>query len=210
LLINEGSIRIGTLHDFRRTEHRQGIGDPDEGRKTLTGEIPPGKLIGDAGDPREELLETVGWKVRHGSAFVFGEGNRVITTFDVNDCFILCFSTACRYRVMRSFHGADTCVRITRCERFLELVTSRLHAKCPVKFRGVFDVEYKAVRDEVWNGRNLGRSPGMMKTDNFAIQREVRAIWSPLDEAQTLTPLIVADRRLVEHCSVVFTHEHGQ
>jgi hypothetical protein len=28
-----GGVRIGTLHDFRRNEHRSGIKDPQEGKK---------------------------------------------------------------------------------------------------------------------------------------------------------------------------------
>lgn len=28
-------IRIGTLHDFRREEHKQGIADPQEGKKSV-------------------------------------------------------------------------------------------------------------------------------------------------------------------------------
>jgi hypothetical protein len=31
-----GYIRIGTLHDFRRTEHAKGISDPKEGKKSIS------------------------------------------------------------------------------------------------------------------------------------------------------------------------------
>lgn len=38
-LLNMGEIRIGTLHDFRRTEHTQGIADPKEGKKKISHNI---------------------------------------------------------------------------------------------------------------------------------------------------------------------------
>ncbi len=33
LLLNMGCIRVGTLHDFRKSEHKKGIADPQEGKK---------------------------------------------------------------------------------------------------------------------------------------------------------------------------------
>ena len=35
-LIAMGCIRVGTLHDFRQHEHKRGVSDPDEGKKTVS------------------------------------------------------------------------------------------------------------------------------------------------------------------------------
>jgi len=34
-----GGIRVGTLHDFRNSEHKKGIADPLEGKKTVVHRI---------------------------------------------------------------------------------------------------------------------------------------------------------------------------
>ncbi len=34
-LAQVGVLRVGTLQDFRRIEHKRGVADPDEGKKSL-------------------------------------------------------------------------------------------------------------------------------------------------------------------------------
>ena len=51
-LLSDGNIRIGTLSDFRNEEHKDGITDKMEGRKTVSHEIQnaifgPGSVFSD-------------------------------------------------------------------------------------------------------------------------------------------------------------------
>lgn len=108
-LLSMGCIRIGTLYDFRRIEHRRGIADPTEGTKLITHQVDffhNGHTL--SGNPSEEAL------IRHYlAALEVDPGNCYVTNSTLNtalnstDLYILCFSRNLSQETMAQFDGAQ-------------------------------------------------------------------------------------------------------
>ncbi len=118
-LLNLGSIRIGTLHDFRKMEHARGIADPTEGIKSIEIGLDKAIEIRDAAD-REAFRrfsgQTVG-KLDLGDKVTLKGGQTS------PDFFLLCLSSELSVNVQHEFDGTDACVEILESEPFLSEVT---------------------------------------------------------------------------------------
>ena len=104
-----GGIRIGTLHDFRNTEHKAGISDPKEGTKTVSHQI--GKLdIEDSSDTSRNNKKDID-SLSAFNAISLGENCKNITISNVSvskvfnepDVFILCVSKHLSKKTMNQF-----------------------------------------------------------------------------------------------------------
>jgi hypothetical protein len=179
-LITMGSIRVGTLHDFRRSEHKKGISDPQEGKKTLQHSIDEREQF-DSDDHRAKMLEElVGIKLAKGGkadlSFVDIQKN-----FDHPDCFILCSSMQYSLDTMSQFEEANSCLEIYDQKTFYDVLTETLNRDTPVIFHGSFKVKYQS-RVEKWTGKDWGQHPALIKEPEFSEQYELRAIWQPRDD----------------------------
>lgn len=195
-LLSMGSIRVGTLHDFRRIEHKRGIADPQEGKKEVCHHIDHAFL--DGGDSIHERAAEE-FRAIKGSV----ECRNVVfsRSFDEPDCFVLCASETCSKQVMREFEGAETCVEIFNQQLFFNLLTQALNSIVPVIYRGVHRVIYQD-RREAWNGKDWGYHPALIKETKFASQDEIRAIWQP-KSSKPIEPINLCSYRLVAACRQV-------
>lgn len=197
-LLSMGGIRVGTLHDFRKNEHKRGIFDPQEGKKEVFHAIDK-LLVTDPKTPEVKAIEQFGiLKFEDGVTNVQFEGITLLRPFDVLDCFILCTSKTFSRKTMREFEGADSCYQILNPNRFYGILTEVLNSFYPVIFRGVHEVVYQD-RKEKWNGKDCGHHPALIKEKEFRRQSELRAIWQPRYR-QPIQPIIFADYRLTEAC----------
>ena len=138
-----GGIRIGTLHDFRKAEHKSGIADPQEGKKNVIHHIDKA-IVNNTDDLH-------GRAAKEFNIVNLGKGNASVSftdctfskSFDEPDCFILCFSSEKSKKVMAEFEGADSCIEITNPDIFLQQLTDTLNLFTPVIFRGVHKVIYQ-------------------------------------------------------------------
>ena len=206
-LLSLGIIRIGTLHDFRQTEHGQGIADPNEGKKTVSHHIHD-LHIPDSNDPKclgtmdaRALGEFNAVQLGPNCKDITFENVTVSKTFDQPDCYVLCFSENNSKRTMKEFEGADSCIQVIDERLFFVHLTDALNSVTPVNFRGVHKVIYKP-REEQWNGANWGNHPALIKEPEFGQQFEIRAIWTPTRN-QAIQPVIIANHKLVGTCSRV-------
>ncbi len=199
-LLNLGIVRVGTLHDFRKSEHARGIGDPQEGKKRVKKDIEHIEVDG-PNDPNAGMLEMFG-AIRLGpGAGVTLRNVRLVKSFDHPNCFIFCTSKRRSAKTMAEFDGADSCVEIFDIERFYSLLTYALNLITPVTFRGLFDVVYQD-REEDWNGKDWGHHPARIKERHFLPQYELRAIWEP-KYGQVIEPTLVGHFRLGQFCRLV-------
>jgi len=204
LLLTLGCIRIGTLHDFRRLEHKRGIADPQEGKKEVFHHIDH-LFVADSNDP--PLHESKDMRALEQFRAVKMENSRDITfknltvarKFDHEDCFILCSSRTLSKRTMAQFEGADSCVQITDTSRFYQLLTNVLNSITPVIFRGAHDVIYQD-RKEPWNGLDWGHHPALIKETKFREQEEIREIWQPRFGG-AIQPVVTGHYRLGALCT---------
>jgi len=197
-LLALGNVRIGTLHDFRKTEHKEGIFDAAEGTKFVEHHIPIVNTS-DAGSIHVEALRQFnGVKIGRGAHV---ENFTLCQTFDVPDFFIHCTSFEFSRRVMRQFEGAESCVEIFDVNGFYQRLTETLNFNFPVRLLTIEKIQYKE-RSEVWNGRNWGAHPAIIKEPKFSMQVEVRAIWVPRI-SDPISPVIINDIGLTNFCRLI-------
>lgn len=196
-LFKMGMIRVGTLYDFRKSEHKQGIADPQEGKKEIF--HPVDKIhVADSNSPEARIVGQFGFKIGKGATNVTFQNLTFARNFDVPDCFILCSSCEYSKKTMDEFEGADSCYKISNPHMFYSLITKTLNTITPVIFQGVHKVIYQD-RKEKWNGRDWGHHPALIKEKEFSKQEEFRAIWQPLN-GQPIHPVIIANYNLMKAC----------
>lgn len=196
-LVTSGSIRVGTLHDYRGVEHKAGISDPYEGMKSVSHHIESYMAGRDSSmglDAR--AVETYGmFNLAPGASL-----NDVIMIwpFDEPNCFIHCSSSDYSLGALNSLEGADSCVVIEDILEFYRAVTRALNDFYPVELVRVSKVFYQN-RHEAWNGVDWGKHPALVKDKSFYPQREVRALWQCADQRPIKPqPLIVPE--LIKLC----------
>lgn len=180
-LVSRGEIRIGTLHDFRRSEHGRGIADGSEGRKTVTNHVRDYVIADSRQDERVQELRMFGVNVAGENITI--RNSNFSNSISAPNAFILCASSRNDAATRAQFEGAETCVEISDPEEFARTLTPCLSASRPVHFLGWHPVRYQP-RAETFNGRNLGLAPELIKDPAYSRQYEWRAIWRP-DPAAT-------------------------
>ncbi|MFH7042048.1 hypothetical protein ABT392_06970 [Paucibacter sp. JuS9] len=175
-LAQVGGLRVGTLHDFRRDEHKRGIADPSEGTKSVHYGVDAQVFTGGT-EQAKAFGEAFGFKFGPGVQLSI-KGCAFNRQVDSEDFFIYCLASRFSGAVLREFEGADACVRITHVRRFCDAITHALESRVAVEFIGAHRVIYTP-RHETWNGVDLGKHPALVKEPSFAPQCEVRALWRP-------------------------------
>lgn len=206
-LVERGSVRIGTLQNFRKAEHKPGISDPFEGTKEVVHKI----------DNWNSGNERPGFPTYHArSVGLLGMINFVplpngelpqiniqniefARSFEDPDCFVYCTSHRLDKSVMNQFKGADSCVEIYDYMGFYECLTAALNRHVPVERGGIHQIRY-ASRTEICNGLDLGVPPTWIKDTEFSEQCEVRSVWHPLNPEEPIFPYEVEIPELSKFC----------
>lgn len=205
-LLVMGQLRIGTLHDYRSTEHKSGIADVDEGKKIVSHHI-KGLNVVDSETPENAenidfraLSEFNAVAMRNCKNVVF-QNVGLRRNIDSPNFFVFCTSTALSKTTMYEFEGADACLEIFDSANFYSLLTIALNRITPVRFLGVQKVAYKN-RTEDWNGVDWGTHPALIKHPDYFSQSEIRAMWVPLHD-RVIHPVITGHWRLGEFCRLI-------
>ena len=159
-LLSMGSVRVGTLYDFRRTEHAQGVSDPQEGKKIVKHELGEHFHVSGSEDPNFKTLSNFLNIDRMRDVNFYNCA--VSKEFDHPNLFIFCTSKVRSRTTMREFEKAEACVEIIDTQGFYDELTITLNSIIPVTFRGVFEVLYQS-RQEEWNEKDWGQSPALIK-----------------------------------------------
>ena len=199
VLVKVGGFRIGTLHDFRKTEHRSGIADPAEGRKTIEHPVRDEVFVG--GSARSAALADTFGLHTGPKGRIRISGIQLQRVVDSEDLFIFCLASRFSRAVLKQFDGADACVKVSRPTRFFGALTESLNARVPVEFLGFAPVHYRE-RSEQWNGIDIGEHPAVIKELEFAPQCEVRALWRPKERGD-IEPFVVESSAVCRYCERV-------
>lgn len=196
-LVERGSLRVGTLHDFRRVELGDVQGDPQEGMLDATMRVPdgtypshrlPGQLSGlfAASAPGSWTFENI----------------TVRRPLSVPDVWIYCVSGEYSEDMLnRKEYGA--CVRITSTQDFFMALGRAMYA-AGYKFRlhAVAHCEYMEREYDFENpSPNFPPDPIMVKPERFSYQREVRFWWVP--RQHPIAPFNILVPELREFCELV-------
>lgn len=194
-----GLYRIGTLGDFRKLEHLEGISDTEEGVKFVNVDIENEVFKTGAEVPKN--LASLGLiRCDDSSTNITLTNIHTTHTLIAPDAYIWCASTEKSAEVMSQFGGANTCVEIHDVPRFIT-VLNQIMLTMDVIFLGVFEVQYRN-RSENWKRDSLGLHPALIKSLDFQLQKEVRAIWVPR-HSDPIEPTHGRCDGLANYCRVV-------
>ncbi|MFJ7281902.1 hypothetical protein [Pseudomonas sp. NPDC099000] len=195
---NMGNVRIGTLFDFRSSEHKQGIADPTEGTKIIRR-----NFHFPDGPSEEDIAAMVSMRIAD------PESAKHITMINSparrrgfsEDCFIYCTSAYSSKSIMSEFGSADSCYELYNGNAFYDRITSALNEIVPVRFVAIEAVHYRT-RTEEWSASGDGRHPSFIQEEEFSGQFEVRAIWAPREKIE-IAPVVINDIGLTKFCREV-------
>ncbi|MCC3749673.1 hypothetical protein LLQ46_22710 [Rouxiella badensis] len=202
--MDTGSLRIGTLYDFRRAEHKPGVSDEHEGFSYSQIEIRGGKSFSDMTNIEKRNFGL-------GSVFpneLLGDftGGEVIGDFSgqfiwqSKDMYVMCFSTTPDLIAMKKM-GYDTCIEIKQHDIFINRITRALRNMAgPLMHSGLVDYSGKETNYDVIDRR----FPFMTKHAEFEYQNEFRAVWEPNKQSPLiLTHQIISIPNASRLCRVI-------
>lgn len=178
-LLKRGSIRIGTLHEYRNCEYTEGIHDNSEGLKRVNLTL-NGTLDFSLGDSRTQNIKNnffggVFNNISNGTVFE-GDGCSFSREVSYPNSFIFCTSSQ-RVDLVPKVFGYDAGVKIINPEKFIDVISKEMKAKYGAKLSYFDEIKYKS-KEEEWNGINFGENPAIYKDESFSYQSEIRAIWT--------------------------------
>ena len=205
-LTRMGCLRVGTLYDFRKNEHRSGIHDPQEGKKKVIHSTPELKIEHTNRATAHQskhlrALSTFGAISLENCSFVTISPQNLVQELESQNLFIYCLSSLSTPDLYREFEGSNVRVHIHDVRAFFNLVTQSLNSIIAVRFRGFQEVRY-ASRQEHWNGTDWGGHPALLKEVSYSGQHEYRAIWQPIGNS-TILPLIIGNVGLPACCHFI-------
>lgn len=197
-----GSIKIGSLYEYRKTEHYGNVvGDKNEGLHMTELSFEGDREIDLAEDcpeanffkknilrPDQQGIKNVSIKIE--------SGTRLIALSHSSDRYIYCMSSEYNPQVMKQF-GCDACMEIINPEAFFSALSRRIRHQG--NFDGCFDVQYMSKLTHYTMPHKL--HPAIMKEVEFAYQKELRAIWAP--HKPLSQPIFINVPKAVRHCRVI-------
>lgn len=186
-LINSGSVRIGTLKDYKEGEHGQMVADSMEGSKRFKGSY------------NKVTSETIKSSAALSSLISIGDGG-IINNLEIDNLTIIepdfyIFSFAQDYNVSDHENwyeeeGYDIAYSINFPNTFFKKITNKLNERSSVEFLGLFKVHYYNEKEGMDLFDDLNSLPAfcLKDYDGFSNQSEIRAVWRPL-ETQEISPV---------------------
>lgn len=204
-LLGMGTLRIGTLSDYRRGEHAMGISDATEGTKELINLVEKLNITGsDWGDGERksaEMLAQFGVLRAQPGSNVYMDNVMIVKNFAI-DAYAFCFAIEEKpsIKTMRQFEGADSCVEIVAPDDFFKcLQTTVVQGTGAHRVIAARPVEYKD-RIECYNGGDFGLHPGLIKEYGFRSQNEGRILWEFESGVQRYEPFLSGHWKLGSYC----------
>lgn len=189
LLMEKGTLRIGTLYEYRDTEkHGNVVGDADEGQKSLYMDVNDEKWTCD----NQRSFGKKFIKVSPGAS-VHLENVAFEEKQNSPNCYIYSAAQEFDEKALRNF-GYDACIVIENPAKFFYAITRALRDKAV--FEGFFPCQYVSRR--VAHDQDHGIHPALIKDPSYKEQKEVRAVWKPFHEV--IGPLIIDCPYVIKHC----------
>jgi hypothetical protein len=187
-----GTLRIGTLHEYRNVEkYGPIVGDRGEGKKTIRTTLKPDDVWTEESMPdhMRSVIKLVGGARLHSSMgdFIVNENSQ--------DYYLFCTTSVFSKSVMKEFE-ADVCIAIVNVQGFFDALAATMKdrgtllavAKC---FYGT-----RYVRHET----DHGVPAPLIKPKRYERQQEVRAIWQP--HAKSIESFNIDCKEAAVHCKI--------
>lgn len=196
--LTHGSLKIGTLFEYRKTEtYGDVIGDKDEGlHKTELflpggGEIDLASISPEADYFRKHLLRPDQQDSR--VKIILEDGARIVAHSNSQDLYIYCMTSEYSPSVMKEF-GCDACLEIVRPTEFFQAISRKIRYKA--KFSGLGAINYMDKTTHYTQPHTM--HPAVMKDVKYEYQKEWRVIWVP--DQTPRQPIFINVPRAIRHC----------
>jgi hypothetical protein len=197
-MITQGSVKIGTLSEYRASEHRE-RGDAHEGELTL--QSPSGRHVY-GGNQLPPLLRNPGINIGPGALGTDGLG-AVTVTSKVPDLFVYCATES--FDAENASRFGDGCERIDRPEEFVLALDASLRAavqagvlSAPRWGRCVYED-----RQHNWEREDLPAA-WLLKPKDYQGQREIRVCWH-IQPPQPLESIVLKVPSIIPYCTLLVT-----
>ncbi len=195
-----GSVRIGTLYEYRKTEqYGEVVGDQDEGFEHTEMTFASGAQVdlsensAEADFVRQHILRP---DQQHASLKIdFEKGAGFIVQSSSPDFHIYCTTTEYDLAVMKQF-GCDSCMEIVDPQAFFRAISRRVRHRS--RFEVAASVHYM---NKTTHYKKPHQVPGvLMKDEAYWYQNEFRTVWRP---ARTkCEPILIDVPRAIRYCRV--------
>ncbi len=186
-LVDSGSIRIGTLKDYKEGEHGEMVSDSMEGAKRFSGSY------------TNITADTIKSSVTLSSLIDMGQGGMIpkleMKNITIHEPDYYIFSFAKGYNRLDhqewfQKESYDVAYSIDFPTTFFRKITSELNKHNVVKFIGLFQVHYYDEKKGMDFFDPLNGHPAfcLKDYDGFSNQKEIRAVWQPVDN-QAIRPI---------------------
>jgi len=197
-------IRIGTLYDFRKSEHGKGIADALEGTTTVRTHVDRSGMLSGR-DLRGTVPELLGGIYVDDTSTIELNNCRFSSNITFPNCHILCFSRS-NTEAARSSAGREASMMVFDIVFVARQVQQLLstHYDCRFNVSGG-DCHYiPRIQDLHWQRKDYGVSPLFIKGEDasYIDQAEYRLAFIPEDTKLTLEPLVCPVPRISEAFSV--------
>lgn len=198
-LLRHGSVRIGTLYDFRDAEkYGNQIGDAAEGR------IPMAGTLTNVTSQTIERHPILGRLVHLGEGSKIGFLTLENCSFHTENLYIFSASEGFSHKALLSWHNDlfsryDACYRILSGRLFFRTVSRAIADRA--EFLGFGPVHYYDEDFPIDIRSPLAHlHPGQLKGGKtYAHQTEIRAFWRPLDQAE-IAPFCIDVPDIMKYC----------
>lgn len=180
-LQDSGSIRIGTLKNFRSSEHGEMVSDSMEGSKRLTGSYQ--NVTAGTVHKSKSLSSLI--KMSNRSSI----GTLEMSNYVIEEPDFYIFSLAQGYS--ENDHSKwfekeqyDASYKILAPNTFFRRITRTLESHRSVRFLGLFEVHYynEDKGMDFFDSKESFPAFSMKNYDGFSDQKEIRAVWQPLSK----------------------------
>lgn len=195
-LVNGGEIKLITLFECRNVEKTKAA-DQDEGTKKVS----DFSLIKDFSKP-EELSYVVRKHIKPKKvpSYHIWKNILVTETSSSPDFYLLCLSKVLSKELMQWF-GADAVVRIKEPNLFFEDLTKCVKEQLKITNDFLFSEICYINREHDCSFGDI--PPVLIKAPSYAKEKEVRAIWTPLQRSIKSEPITCG--AIKKYCSLVKT-----
>ncbi|HBS5706301.1 hypothetical protein J8983_00780 [Klebsiella pneumoniae] len=201
--LKTGSLRVGTLYDFRKADHKPGVSDDQEGFAYSVFDVAEGKTFADMSEVERANcgLGTIIPYSLLGDLSQGGIGPNSNMQFirTSTDMYVMCFSMSPNRSAMLKM-GYDTCLKINNAEIFINQLTRKLRTRARMLYIAQ-QVDYSG-KETSYSVVDC-RYPFMTKHADFAYQDEFRAVWKRRDYAPQPSPHIVFIPSAIKHCEII-------
>jgi hypothetical protein len=197
-----GSMKIGTLHEYRQVEqYGKVIGDQHEGLHITEfslsggGEVDLSKNTPEADFFRKHVMRPD--QQNSNVKLVFQDGARIMVHSSSVDLYIYCMTSEFNHKVMSLFK-CDACMEITNPTAFFHAISRKIRHQG--KLDGWVAIQYAS--KETHYTKPHQHNPAVLKDLNFSYQKEWRAIWVP--QKTKVQPIYIDVPKAIRHCKIHF------